>query len=55
MHRGVSGKNSAAWGMLYAITSKALQELSKLSSALAGKDNSRLNDLGMMTGEWLFT
>ena len=53
MRRGVSGNNSAVWGDV--ITSNALQELSKLSSALAGKDNSRLNDLGMMTGEWLFT
>ena len=27
-----------------------IQDLEKLTNALSGKDNSRLNDLGMMTG-----
>ena len=30
-----------------------MQELNKLRAALVGKDNSRLNDLAMMTGEHL--
>ena len=30
------------------------KDLEKLSAALAGKANSRLNDLGMMTGTVLF-
>ena len=50
--RGVTGNNNGVGVLLY--NHYYTQELSKLSSALAGKDNSRLNDLGMMTGEKQF-
>jgi hypothetical protein len=32
-----------------------VQELTKLRAALSGSDNSRLNDLSMMTGVYLYS